>query len=69
MIEMEKLKTQKEIAMINNEAKLLLQNEDQKIDLLFRGMDVAEKQQDALNAPAMTPPGASAPAPSQPPQG
>mgnify|MGYP003346749081 FL=1 len=73
-IELEKLKTQKEIAMVNNEAKLLLQNEDQKVDLLFRGMDIADKQQDALNAQAMTPPGAPAPAPQPtppmaPPQG
>ena len=58
-IEMEKLKTQKEIAMINNEAKLLLQNEDQKVTALFKGMDVATAQQkNAAMQPPIAPPGA-----------
>ena len=56
-IEMEKLKTQKEIAMINNEAKLMLQNEDQKISALFKGMDVASAQQNAPVQPPVAPPG------------
>ena len=61
-IELEKLKTQKEIAMVNNEAKLMLQQDDQKIDALFKGMDMAQAQQNA--APPMAP---AAPMPSAPP--
>ena len=52
-IEFAKLEAQKEIAMVNNEAKLLLQGEDQKVDLLFKGMDAAAKQQDALKQQEM----------------
>ena len=52
-IEFAKLETQKEIAMVNNEAKLLLQQDDQKIEALFKGMDVATKQQDALKEQEM----------------
>jgi len=52
-IEFAKLDTQKEIAMVNNEAKLLLQGEEQKVDLLFKGMDAAAKQQDALKQQEM----------------
>ena len=61
-IEFEKIKTQKEIAMINNEAKLLAQNEDSKVEALFKGMDMAVNQQDRL---VKMPP----PAPAAPPQG
>jgi len=61
-IEFEKIKSQKEIAMINNEAKLLLQNEDAKVEGLFKGMDMAAAQQDKLTQ--MEPP-----TPPQPPQG
>jgi len=58
MIEMAKIDAQKEIAMINNEAKMLLQGEDQKLDLLFKGMDAATKQTEALREQEMqTPPG------------
>jgi hypothetical protein len=68
-IEFAKLDTQKEIAMVSNEAKLLLQNEDQKVDLLFKGMDVATKQTEALKQQemqaAMPPQGQ--PMPPQPP--
>lgn len=59
-IELEKLKTQKEIAMINNEAKLLLQNEDAKVEGLFKGMEMATAQQQAAAVPP-------APMPPQPP--
>lgn len=52
-IEFAKLEAQKEIAMVNNEAKLLLQGEDQKIDLLFKGMDAATKQTEALKQQEM----------------
>ena len=52
-IEFAKLEAQKEIAMVNNEAKLLLQGEEQKVDLLFKGMDAAAKQQDALKQQEM----------------
>ena len=58
-IEIEKLKTQKEIAMINNEAKLLLQHEDAQVQGLFKGMDMATQQQ---NATQMAPPPSAAPA-------
>ena len=63
----EKLKTQKEIAMINNEAKLLLQNEDAKVEGLFKGMDMATAQQTALSQPAQPPvTPAAPPGPPQP---
>ncbi len=80
VIEMAKIEAQKEIAMINNEAKLLLQNEDQKIEALFKGMDIATKQTEALKEQEMqipsgpqgappTPPNPGAPpAPPMPPQ-
>ena len=55
MIELEKLKTQKEIAMVNNEAKLLLQNEDAKVEGLFKGMDMATAQQSAMAQPIQPP--------------
>ena len=58
-IEIEKLKTQKEIAMINNEAKLLLQHEDAQVQGLFKGMDMATQQQ---NATQTAPPPSAAPA-------
>jgi len=67
-IEFAKLEAQKEIAMVNNEAKLLLQGEDQKVELLFKGMDAATKQTEALKQQemqmAMPPQG---PVPPQPP--
>ena len=70
VIEMAKIEAQKEIAMINNEAKLLLQGEDQKIEALFKGMDVATKQTEALKAQQMQPPSAPpAPPPPPPPTG
>ena len=70
VIEMAKIEAQKEIAMINNEAKLLLQGEDQKIETLFKGMDVATKQTEALKAQQMQPPSAPpAPPPPPPPTG
>jgi hypothetical protein len=67
-LELEKLKTQKEIAMINNEAKLLLQHEDAQVEGLFKGMDMATAQQNAIQqAP---PPGAPITPPAPPaPQG
>jgi hypothetical protein len=67
-LELEKLKTQKEIAMINNEAKLLLQHEDAQVEGLFKGMDMATAQQNAIQqAP---PPGAPMAPPAPPvPQG
>lgn len=55
-IEIEKLKTQKEIAMINNEAKLLIQGEEAKVDALFKGLDMATAQQNIGGvAPTATP--------------
>ena len=70
VIEMAKIEAQKEIAMINNEAKLLLQGEDQKIEALFKGMEVATKQTEALKAQQMQPPSAPpAPPPPPPPTG
>ena len=67
LIELEKIKAQKEIAMLNNEAKLLLQNEDQKIEALFKGFDAANAQQD-MQVPGIAgglPPNQAAP--TQPP--
>ena len=67
VIEMAKIEAQKEIAMLNNEAKLLLQNEDQKIESLFKGMDIATKQTEALKEQEMqTPPGPQGAPPSPP---
>lgn len=68
-IEFAKLETQKEIAMVNNEAKLLLQGEDQKVELLFKGMDAATKQTEALKQQEMqmAQPGPQGPVPPQPP--
>lgn len=62
-IELEKIRSQKEIAMLNNEAKLLLQNEDQKIEALFKGFDAANVQQDMQipGAPGTAPQGPAAP--------
>lgn len=65
-IELKKLEAQKEIAMINNEAKLMLQGQDAKVEGLFKGMDLATKQQEML---AQQPPMPGAPpAPPMPPQ-
>jgi hypothetical protein len=69
-IELEKIRAQKEIAMLNNEAKLLLQNEDQKVEALFKGYDAANAQQDMQipGAPGAAPQGpAGAPQPPVPP--
>jgi len=71
-LELEKLKTQKEIAMINNEAKLLLQHEDAQVEGLFKGMDMAIQQQNAAQmAPPPGGPGPQTPPPPGPqgPQG
>lgn len=76
-IEMAKIDAQKEIAMINNEAKLLLQGEDQKVDLLFKGMDAATKQTEALKEQeaqmnmmkGAAPAGPQGPVPPAPPMG
>jgi hypothetical protein len=71
-LELEKLKTQKEIAMINNEAKLLLQHEDAQVEGLFKGMDMATAQQNATQmAPPPGGPGPQTPPPPGPqgPQG
>ena len=68
LIEMEKLKTQKEIAMLNNEAKLLLQNEDAKVEGLFKGLEMVEAQQDRL-ATAVAPAPAMPQSPGGPPPG
>ena len=72
-IEIKKLESQKEIAMINNEAKLMLQNQDAKVEGLFKGMDIATKQQEMLaQQPPMPPPPppnpGAPPAPPMPPQ-
>ena len=69
-IEIEKLKTQKEIAMINNEAKMLLQHEDAQVQGLFKGMDMATQQQNMTQQapPPSAPPPQAPPAP-QGPQG
>ena len=64
-IELEKIRAQKEIAMLNNEAKLLLQNEDQKVEALFKGFDAANTQQD-MQIPGV--PGAAPQGPAVPPQ-
>ena len=68
LIELEKIKAQKEIAMLNNEAKLLLQNEDQKVTALFKGFEAANAQQDMQipEANSGAPP-AGPVAPAQPP--
>ena len=63
-IELKKLEAQKEIAMINNEAKLMLQGQDAKVEGLFKGMDLATKQQEmAAQQPPMPPQGPVPPAP------
>ena len=72
-IELKKLEAQKEIAMINNEAKLMLQGQDAKVEGLFKGMDLATKQQEmAAQQPPMPPPPppnpGAPPAPPMPPQ-
>jgi hypothetical protein len=75
-IELKKLDASKEIAMLNNEAKLLVQGEDAKVQGLFKGLDIAAQQINAQNAleaasqakPQAGPQGAPpAPAPQQPP--
>lgn len=76
-IELEKLKTQKEIAMVNNEAKLMLQQDDQKIVMLQKGMDMAQAQQQDITGlplpgqppvggPSLSPPGPGPAAPMPP---
>ena len=76
-IELKKIDASKEIAMLNNEAKLLVQGEDAKVQGLFKGLDIAAQQINAQNALQAKPPVASqqaspqgappAPAPQQPP--
>jgi hypothetical protein len=77
-IELKKIDASKEIAMLNNEAKLLVQGEDAKVQGLFKGLDMATQQINAQNAMQATPPAAPitqagpqgappAPAPQQPP--
>ena len=81
-IELKKIDASKEIAMLNNEAKLMLQGEDAKVQGLFKGMDMATQQIEAQRqaavppmplagpqgAPAAPPPPQGAPAPAPPPQ-
>ena len=76
-IELKKIDASKEIAMLNNEAKLLVQGEDAKVQGLFKGLDIAAQQINAQNAleassqaaPQQTSPQGAppAPAPQQPP--
>ena len=78
-IELKKIDASKEIAMLNNEAKLMVQGEDAKVQGLFKGLDMATQQINAQNAMQATPPAAPitqagpqvapapAPAPQQPP--
>ena len=76
-IELKKIDASKEIAMLNNEAKLMVQGEDAKVQGLFKGLDIATQQINAQNAMQATPPAAPqqaspqgappAPAPQQPP--
>ena len=76
-IELKKIDASKEIAMLNNEAKLMVQGEDAKVQGLFKGLDIATQQINAQNAmqaaPQVAPQQASpqgappAPAPQQPP--
>ena len=76
-IELKKIDASKEIAMLNNEAKLMVQGEDAKIQGLFKGLDMATQQINAQNslqaAPQVAPQQASpqgappAPAPQPPP--
>ena len=76
-IELKKIDASKEIAMLNNEAKLMVQGEDAKVQGLFKGLDMATQQINAQNtlqaAPQVAPQQASpqgappAPAPQQPP--
>jgi len=67
-IELKKIDASKEIAMLNNEAKLMIQGEDAKVQGLFKGLDMATQQINAQNAMQAAPQGAPpAPAPQQPP--
>ena len=70
-IELKKIDAQKEIAMINNEAKLLVQNEDAKVQGLFKSLDLVSNQVTAQGAAGATgAPIPPAPAPQQiPPMG
>ena len=70
-IELKKIDAQKEIAMINNEAKLLVQNEDAKVQGLFKSLDLVSNQVTAQGAAgAVGAPIPPAPAPQQiPPMG
>jgi hypothetical protein len=68
-IELKKIDASKEIAMLNNEAKLMVQGEDAKIQGLFKGLDMATQQINAQNALEAPPPAAPTPAPQAGPQG
>ena len=71
-IELKKIDASKEIAMLNNEAKLMVQGEDAKVQGLFKGLDIATQQINAQNTPQAAPQAAPAPAPApaqQPPMG
>jgi hypothetical protein len=57
-IELKKIDASKEIAMLNNEAKLLVQGEYAKVQGLFKGLDMATQQINAQNAMQATPPAA-----------
>jgi hypothetical protein len=57
-IELKKIDASKEIAMLNNEAKLMVQGEDAKVQGLFKGLDIATQQINAQNAMQATPPAA-----------
>ena len=49
-VELKKIDSQKEIAMLNNEAKLLLKNEDARVQGVFKGMETISAQVAAANA-------------------
>jgi hypothetical protein len=71
-IELKKIDAQKEIAMLNNEAKLLEKNEDAKVQGLFKGMEMATQQIEAqrqaqMPAPQMAGPQGAPAAPAPPP--
>lgn len=62
-IELKKIDASKEIAMLNNEAKLMLQGEDSKVQGLFKGMDIATQHITSQNQMAQA---AQQPAPAGP---
>jgi hypothetical protein len=77
-IELKKIDASKEIAMLNNEAKLMLQGEDAKVQGLFKGLDMATQQIEAQRQAEVPPmpqagpqgaPAAPPPPPPPPPQG